>query len=132
MASFVSLALSTQHTQARLQTHSLRSPHTAREELSYKWCKNPLCREKKVKQWNAPTGALSRVPAWSANLLCLRCQAASPSLFYTWFLQRAFLDTLECASPGPGSERGALLDAAGCMAQGTVEWFSVRHEPVCS
>lgn len=25
-----------------------------------------------------------------------------------------------------------LLDAAGCVAQGTLEWFSVRHEPVYS
>lgn len=52
-------------------THSRAHPLPGKE-LSYKWCKDPLCGEKKVKQWNAPTGTLSRVPAWPADLLHLR------------------------------------------------------------
>lgn len=115
--------------------HACKPTHSRAHPLpSYMWYKDPLCRKKKVKQWNVPTEALPVVSAWSADLLCLRdgCQATNPNLFYTWLLQRTLPDTLGSASPEQGSDTGSLLDAAWCMAQGTVEWFSVRHEPVCS
>ena len=120
----------TQHPPAHWQTHSFThsfiSPHSVRERAKLQDTRRPSVGEGE--------------------------EDGSAELCWWWWIPRlqdllsrqkglGIWSPASSALPGPShvcfpraglGEREVLLDAAGSMAQETLEWFSVRHERVCS
>lgn len=134
MALFLLLPLPTQHTQSCWHTGSLA--HTLPgKRLSYTVQGPPLWKKKRTEPPSMHAGAWSMVTDPG-------CRLGSPSQWkYQRHIRQRLLHTRGHSQALPvtvvsvfleqARGRGnVLLDAAGCMAQGTLEQFPVRHERV--